>query len=192
MAGLHRNAELEQLALDFQHEGQHALRDGAEVMIFELLTLRWLRAEQRATSGQQVGPGEEEVAIDQEVFLLGASGRSDERAVRLAEQLQHALGLAVEGLHRTQQRRLLVERFAGPRDERRGNAKRRAVRVFENVGRAGDVPDRVTASFERGADAAGREARSVWLALNQLLAGEFGHRTAIAIGREEAIVLFGR
>ncbi len=94
MARLHRNAELEQLALDFQHEGQHALRNRAEVMIFELLALRRLGAEQRAAGGEQVGPGEEEVAVDQEVFLLGAGGRRDERAVRLAEQLQNALGLA--------------------------------------------------------------------------------------------------
>ena len=102
VAGLHRNAELEQLALDFEHEGQHALGDRAEVVVFELLALRRLGAEQRAAGGQQVGPGEEEVAVDQEVFLLGAGGRRDERAVGLAEQLQHALGLAVEGLHRTQ------------------------------------------------------------------------------------------
>ena len=79
--GLDRNAELEQLALDFEHERQHALRNGAEVMIFEFLALRRLRAEQRAAGGQQVGPGEEEMAVDQEVFLLGAGGRRDERAV---------------------------------------------------------------------------------------------------------------
>ena len=191
VARLHRDAQLEQLALDFQHEGQHALGNRAEVVIFELLALRRLRAEQRAAGRQQVGPREEEVAVDQEVFLLGTGRRRDERAVRLAEQLQHALGLLVERLHRTQQRRLLVERFAGPGDERRGNAQRRAVRVFQNVGRAGDVPDRVAAGFERGADAAGREARAVGLALDQLLAGELGHRAAVAIGREEAVVLFG-
>ena len=79
---LDRNAELEQLALGFQHEGQHALRNGAEVMIFELLALRRLGAEQRATGGEQVGPSKVEVPIDQEVFLLRAGGRGDERAVR--------------------------------------------------------------------------------------------------------------
>ena len=90
---LDRNAELEQLALDFEHEGQHALRNRAEVVIFELLALRRLGAEQRAAGVEQVGPGEEEVAVDQEVFLLGAGGRRDKRAVRLAEQLQDPLGL---------------------------------------------------------------------------------------------------
>ncbi len=57
--GLHRNAELEQLALDFEHEGQHALRNRAEVMIFELLALGRLGAEQRAAAGEQVGAGED-------------------------------------------------------------------------------------------------------------------------------------
>ena len=132
------------------------------------------------------------MAVDQEVFLLGAGGRGDERAVRLAEQLQDALRLLVERLHRAQQRRLLVERFAGPGDERRRDAERRAVGVFQDVGRAGDVPDRVAAGFERGADAAGREARAVGLALDELLAGELGHGAAVAVGRQEAVVLFGR
>ena len=160
-------------------------------MIFELLTLGRLRAEQGAAGRQQVRSGEEEMSIDQEVLLLGAGRRRDERAVRLAEQLQHALGLAIEGLHRTQERRLLIQRFAGPGDERCRNAERRAVRVFEDVGRAGDVPDRVAAGFERGTNAAGREARTVGLTLDQLLAGELGHRPAVAIGREKAIVLLG-
>ena len=81
VAGLDRNAQLEQLALDFQHEGQHALGNRAEVMVFELLALRRLGAEQRAAGGEQVGPREVEVAVDQEVFLLGAGRRRDERAV---------------------------------------------------------------------------------------------------------------
>ena len=65
----------------------------AEVMIFEFLALGRLRAEQRATGRQQVRAGEEEMAVDQEVFLLRPGRRSDERAIGLAEQLQDALGL---------------------------------------------------------------------------------------------------
>ncbi len=56
-------------------------RNRAEVLIFELLPLRRLGAKQRAAGVQQVGPGEEEVAVDQEVFLLGA-GRRGDRAPR--------------------------------------------------------------------------------------------------------------
>ena len=189
---LDRNAELEQLALDFEHEAEHALRNRAEVMIFEFLTLRRLGAEQRAAAGEQVGAREVEVAIDQEVFLLRAGRRGHERAVGVAEQFQNPLRLFVQRLHRAQHRRLLVERFAGPRNKRRRNAQRRAVGVFQNVGRAGDIPNRVTAGFERGPDAAAGETRTVGLALNQLLAAEFGERAPFAVGREEAVVLFGR
>ena len=88
MPRLDRNAELVQLAFGFQHEGQHAFGNGAEVMIVELLALGRLGAEQRAAGVQQVGPGEVEMAIDQEVFLLRAGGRSDERTVGMSEQLQ--------------------------------------------------------------------------------------------------------
>ena len=94
--------------------------------------------------------------------------------VLVPEQLQDPLGLHVQGLHRPQQRRLLVERLAGPAHEGRGNAERRAVGVFQDVGRAGRVPGRVAAGLERGADAARGEARRVGLALDQLLAGELG------------------
>src|SRR3989304_4089261 len=130
------------------------------------------------------------MSIDQEVLLLGAGRRRDEGAVRLAEELEYSLRLAIERLHGAQQRRFLVERFAGPRDERRRNAERRAIGVLQNVGRTGDVPDRVTTGFERGPDAARREARAVRFALDQLLAAEFRERAPLAIGREEAVVLF--
>ena len=109
----------------------------------------------------------------------------------VAEQLQNPLGLRVQGLHRSQQRRLLVQRLAGPRDERRRDAERRAVGVFQDVGRAGDVPGRVAAGLEGGADAARGEARGVGLALDQFLAGELGDGVAVAVGGEEAVVLLG-
>ena len=46
--GLGRDAELEQLALGVQHEGEDPLGDGAEVVVVELLALGRLGAEQRA------------------------------------------------------------------------------------------------------------------------------------------------
>ena len=140
----------------------------------------------------QVGPGEVEVAVDQEVFLLGAGGGRDRAGVRVAEQLQDALGLLVQGLHRAQQRRLLVERLAGPRAERRRDAQRRAVGVFQDVGRAGRIPGGVAAGFERGADAARGEARRVRLALDQFLAGELGDRPAVAGRARESCRAFRR
>src|SRR5439155_4454082 len=78
-----------------------------------------------------------------------------------------------------------------PRDERGRDAERRAVRVLEDERRRGRVPGGVAAGLEGRADAAGRERRSVRLALDQLLARELGDRAAVAGGRVERVVLLG-
>ena len=176
--GLDRDAELEQLALGVQHEGEHALGDGAEVVVLELLALGRLGAEQRAAGVEQVGPGEEEVPVDQEVLLLGAGSRRRPWPTfvwpnsfrmrcglrRSAPACERSSGVFLSSASPVQ------------RDERRRDAERRAVGVLQDVGRAGDVPDGVAAGLERVAHAAGGEARGVRLALDQRLAGELGER----------------
>ena len=86
VARLHRHAALVQLGLHLHHVGQHALGDRAEVLVFHLLALGRPRAEERAAGVDQVGPVEEEVPVDEEVFLLGAARRDDApaRAIRTA------------------------------------------------------------------------------------------------------------
>ena len=54
--GLHRHAQPVQLPLGFGHEGEHPRRDGAEIVVFQLLALGRLGAEKRALAGQQVRP----------------------------------------------------------------------------------------------------------------------------------------
>ena len=54
------------------------------------------------------------------------------------------------------------------------------------------IPRRVAAGLERRPHAAGREARGVGLALDQLLAAELGDRRAVASRREKRVVLLGR
>ena len=126
VARLDRHADLEQLELRFGHAREHALGDRAEVLILHLLALRRLGAEERAAGVDQVGTREIEVAVDQEVLLLGTAGREHALGGR-AEQLQHAHRLLRDRLHRAQQRRLLVERLTGPAHERRRNDERHAV-----------------------------------------------------------------
>ena len=87
VARLDRHAELRQLELDLEHVGEHALGDRAEVVVVELVALRRLGAEQRAPGGQQVGPFEEVLLVDQEVLLLAAGRREDALGVVDAEQL---------------------------------------------------------------------------------------------------------
>ena len=178
VARLHRHADLEQLELGLGHARQHALGDRAEVLVFHLLPLRRLRAEERAARVDQIGAREVEVAIDQEVLLLGTAGREHALGGR-AEQLEHADRLLRDRLHRAQQRRLLVERLAGPADERGRDDERRAVAVDVQPRRARRIPRRVAARLERGAHAARREARRIGLALDQLLAAELGDRRAV-------------
>jgi len=191
VAGLDGDAEFEEFALTFHHVSENALGDHTEVLVFEFLALRGFRAEERAACVEQVGTCVEEVAVDEEIFLLGSRGAGDVGDLFVAEEAQDALGLCVEGLHGAEQRGLVVKHFPGPGDERGRDAKRAAVRVFEDVSRAGHVPDGVTAGFEGRTDAAARKAGGVRFALDKRLAGELGDRAANAVGREEGVVLLG-
>ncbi len=136
------------------------------------------------------GRDEVELAIDQEVLLLGTAGRHDALRLR-AEELQDADRLLRERLHRPQERRLLVERLTGPAHERGRNDERRAVGRHEEPRRAGRIPRRVAARLEGGPHAARREARRVRLALDQFLAAELGDGAAVGRGRQERVVLLG-
>ena len=85
------HAQFVQLALRFQHACQDTLGNGAEVVVFEFLSLGRLGAVQGAAGSHQVRPAEEEVPVDQEVFLLRTGRRNDGRKVGMPEQLQNAL-----------------------------------------------------------------------------------------------------
>ena len=98
VAGLRRDAQLEQLVLALHHAGQHALGDGPEVVVIELLALGWLGTEQRPAGADQVWPSEEERPIDQEVLLLGPGEGDHRRGILVSEQSQDAVGLGGHGL----------------------------------------------------------------------------------------------
>ena len=189
--GLGRDAELEQLTLGVHHERQDAVGHRTEIVVVELLALGRLGAEQRTTSVDQVRAQQEEVPVDQEVLLLGPAERHDLLEVLVTEQLQDALGVRAHGLLAAQQRSLVVQRLTGHRDEHRRDAQRVAVRVLQDVGRAGDVPAGVAARLERAAQATRREARRIRLALDQGLSGEFGQRLTVGDRLQEAVVLLG-
>ena len=184
--GLCRHAQLPQLAVELLHELVDRGTDGAEVMLLELLALQRGVAEQRAARHDEVGALCVILLADQEVLLLGADG-GDHAVDMLAEQRQHALSLLVDGAHGAQQRGFLVKRLAGVAAEGGGDAQHLV--LDERV--AGGVPRRVAAGLEGCAQAAGREAGGVGLALDKLLAGEAHDGAAVAGGIEEAVVLLG-
>jgi hypothetical protein len=175
---LYRHTDFVKLRLDVGHAGQDALGNRSEVLILELLPLRRARAEQGAAGVDQVGPREIKIPIDQEVFLFRAACRRHARRVR-SEEPKNAHGLRGQRFHRSQQRRLLIERFAGPADERGGNHQRDAVAVAQQPRRAGRIPRRVAARFERAAHAAGGEARGIGLAFDEFLTAEFRNRSSV-------------
>ena len=104
VAGLGRNALLEQLTIDIDHERQDPIGYRAEIVVVEFLTLGRRSAEQRPTRAHEIGPAVIEVAVDEEVLLFGAGERHDGVDLRVSEELQDTLGVDVERLLRPQDR----------------------------------------------------------------------------------------
>ena len=192
VAGLGRDAQAPQLAVQVHHEGEDPLADRAEVLVLQLLALRRRGAEQRAPGQDEVGALLGQAAVDQEVLLLGPDVGEHAGRGRVAEPAQDAQRLGAERLLRAQQRDLVVERLAGVRDEGRRDGHRDAVGLDLEEDRAGHVPGGVAAGLEGGADAARRERAGVGLPLDQVLARELGERPALAARVEERVVLLGR
>ena len=92
--GLDRHTQAVQLRFRFRHERQDARRNGAEVVVLELLPLGRLGAEQGSLAGQQIRPPVEELPVHQEVLLLRAHRRNDSGDACVgAEDPQDAKGL---------------------------------------------------------------------------------------------------
>ena len=182
--GLGGNAQLPQLFVQLLHERGDLGADDAEVMLFQLLALGGGSTEQGAAGQDQILACLVILLLNKEVLLLGADSGGDVIHV-LAEQLQDADGLIGQRVHGAQQRGLLIQSLAGVADERGGDAQH--IVLDERV--AGGVPCGVAAGLTGGAQAAGREGRSIGLAAHQLLAGELHDGGAVAHGADEAIVL---
>ena len=187
MFGLGKDAQLPQFFVQLFHEGLHARLDDAKVMVFHFLSFRHLGAEQGTAAVNQVAAFFPELLVDQEILLFRPDVRDD--VFRMdAEQGQHALGRFIQRGDGTQERRLLVQHIARVGAERRRDIQ--AVVLDEGVRRG--VPGGVAAGFEGGAQAAGREARRIGFALDQVLAGKFHDDAPIRRGLDEAFMFFGR
>ncbi len=191
VAGLRRDPQAPELAVEIHHEGEDPLADRAEVLVLELLALGRRGAEERAAGEDEVGAELGEAPVDEEVLLLGADARVDARRRRVPEPPEDADRLLPERLLGPEERDLVVERLARVADVRRGDRERDAVRLDLEEDRARDVPRRVAARLEGGADPARRERARVRLALEEVLPGELGDRLPVAGRREERVVLLG-
>jgi hypothetical protein len=189
VAGLGGNAHPPELAVEVHHEREHALADGAQVLILELLPLGRGSAEEGSPGQDEVGPKLGQAAVYQEVLLLGPDGREHPLDGVTAEPAQDAQGLLAQGLLRAQQRDLVVQGLARVGDEGGRDGQGDAVRLDLQEDRACHIPGGVAARLEGRADAARGERRCVRLALDQALAGEFGQDGGVADRVEERVVL---
>ena len=138
------------------------------------------------------GRGEEELPVDQEVLLLRAHrGEYPGRVGSAPKSLRMRQGLPRERLHGAEERDLGVERLAGPGDEGGGDDQGDVPLDPHQEGGAGRVPRGVAAGLERRAQAAGREARGVGLALHQVAAREVVDHAALAVRRHQRVMLLG-
>ena len=75
VAGLDGDSEFQRFDFQLLHKGCHTRRDGAEVVVFELLVLGTIVSGQCAAGHQQVGAGGVKAFVNQEVFLFPAQVR---------------------------------------------------------------------------------------------------------------------
>ncbi len=94
-----RNAKFPEGFVHVHHEFQHAVLDGAEVVVFHLLVLGGDVAEEGAAAHHQVRAQGVKLLVHQEVFLLRAQIGADVDVGRAAEAGQQAPGLAGDGGH---------------------------------------------------------------------------------------------
>ena len=185
--GLGQNAQFPQLVIQLLHKGGHSGLDGAEVVVIQLLPLGGLGAVQGPAGEDQVFALVEGRFVDEEVFLLGAYGGLYGGHILVAEELQNAHGLPVDGLHGAQQGGFLVQGLAAVGAEHRGDAQNAV--LDESIG--GGIPGGVAPGLKGGPQTAGGEAGCIRLTLNELFAGELHNDLAAILGGDEGVVLLG-
>ena len=184
------NAEAPQRFFNVRHERQNARRDAAEIVVFQLLMLRGRRAVQRTARLQQVRPLQVEFLVNQEIFLFDAQ-RDLHRLLRLSKAFHQTDNRFFQNLRGAQERRLFVQDFTCVGTENRRDAKRAAVGVPFDEGRACGIPRRVAARLERAAQTARRETGGVRFADSQRLARKLENGLAVR-EVQEGVMLFGR
>ena len=176
--GLGIDAELPELLVQLLHEGLDPGLDRAEVVVLQLLALGRLRAEEGPPGVDQVTALEVHLPVYQKILLLRADVCHHALDLTIPKQTQHTQRLTDQSLHRTQQRRLFVQRLAAVGAESRRDAQR----LFLDKSIGGRVPGGIASGLEGGPQAAGGEAGSVRLALDQLLAGKLHDHMAVRRG----------
>ena len=122
VTGLDGDAQFVAFDLQLLHEGCDTRRDGAEIVVFELLVLGRGVSHQRTARQTEVGAGIVKGQVDEEVFLFPAEVGVYAVDV-LVEQLADVGCCLVHGVQGFQQRGLVVQGLAGIGDEDGGDTE---------------------------------------------------------------------
>ena len=185
--GFGQHPQLPQLPVQVPHKSGHPGLDGPIVVVVHLLALGGLGSKKGAAAEDQVPALLVELLVNEEIFLLGPHGGDHLLGLLIAQQAQQPEGLVAQGLHRAQQRGLLVQHLAAVGAEGGGDVQ--GAPLDKGIG--GRVPGGVAPGLKGSPQAARGERRGVRLALDELLAGKLHNHPAIAGGGDEAVVLFG-
>ncbi len=185
MLGLCQYAKLPQLVIQVLHEGENSLFDDTKVMVIQLLATRRFSAKQGTAGVNQVFTFFPHFFVNQEIFLFGTNGAVYADGVD-TKDFQQLASCFAGSVHGTQKRSLFIQHFAGVGAEGCRNAQ--AVIFNKSVGSG--VPCSIAAGFKGSTQAAGREAGSIRLALDQFLAGKVHDYTAFSSRSNKAFMLF--
>ena len=161
MLGFSKHAQLPQLFVQILHEAQYSLFDDTKVMVFQLLATGRFCTEQGASAVYQVFTFFPHLFINQEIFLFRTNGAVYTHGVD-TKNFQNIAGCFANSVHRTQERSLFIQNFAGVGAE----CSRDAQAVIFDKSIAGGVPSSIATSFEGSTQATGGEAGGVRLALD--------------------------
>ena len=150
VTGFGRNAKAPQLGVEIFHEGDDTGFDRAEVVVFRLLMLGGLAAEQGAAGLLQVEAGVIELFVDQEVFLFRTERGVSRLLAGNLEQLGQTFGLNPQRFHGAKKRSLFVEGLAVIAAEYGRDAEGAVL----DESRAAGIPAGIAAGFEGGAQTA--------------------------------------
>ena len=186
MLCLGKHTELPKRIVQILHKCRNTPLDHPEIVILQLLPLRGLRAEKRASGIYKIAALCPCILINQKIFLLRSHRRLDAAHGIVAEQAQHTQRLAIECLHRAKQRCFFVQRMPAPGAECRRDAEHAV--LDERIGIR--IPRGVAPCLKGCAKPARGERRGIRLALDQFLARENHDYPAALGGGDKAVVLF--
>ncbi len=187
VSGFKRNTQFISLVLEFFHKFHHSFGNGAEIMVVELLIFGGLVPHQGSSAHHQIGARTPESFVHQKEFLFPTQVRVHFFDFGIKETASFG-GRFTDSGNGLDQRRFIVERFAGVGNKNSGYAKG----VVHYKGRRRWIPGAVAPRFESIAYAAARKTRSIGFLLNKQAAVEGFDHPAAFFQLYQGIVFLGR